>query len=83
MVGDCIIANGDEIVGETLIVGMTRIGAGLGAPPEAAAAAAALRFLRCPVAAAAAAAAAAGAAAPTGTADTIGAATPGLAIIGE
>ena len=45
MVGDCIMANGDVMVGVTLMVGITRIGAGL-EPPAAAAAAAALRFLR-------------------------------------
>lgn len=44
MVGDCMIENGDETLGEMLIVGMTRTGR---EPPEAAAAAAApaLRFL--------------------------------------
>ena len=47
MVGDCIMANGDVMVGVTLMVGITRIGAGLEPPAAAAAAAAAaLRFLR-------------------------------------
>lgn len=45
IVGDCIIEKGDWTVGVTLMVGITRTGAGL--PAEAAAAAApALRFLR-------------------------------------
>lgn len=51
--GDCIIENGEVTVGVTLIEGITRTGAGLGAL-AAAAAAAALRFLR-PAAALAAA----------------------------
>lgn len=45
IVGDCIIENGDEILGETLMVGITLTGL---EPLDAAAAAAALRFLRRP-----------------------------------
>lgn len=55
IVGDCIIENGEVTVGVTLMVGITRTGAGL---LDEAAAAAALRFLR-PEAEAAAAAEAA------------------------